>query len=356
MIRITLCFVFVSVLVSKAVSYKEPGRIYLPPVPYPIIPEVKNPTDFEDYLIQTRKSYVITKEYKFREHLFWYRKHYSETSNDYEKKELRSFLTALNAYSDLTLHEIFKKLSGYKKTYSTYHPQYSTSRLRRQENNSIPDSFDWREKGAVTAVKSQGLESDCGACWAFAVTGAIEGHIAAKTGELTPLSEQNLVDCSKEQGNDGCDGGFPFNGFQYVVENKGIAAGVRYPYTTTEGECVYSEEKKAAEIKDFVVIPPGDENEMKRVIATKGPIACSVHAELDSFILYKSGIYDDQECNDGELDHSILVVGYGTQNGTDYWIIKNSWSEVWGEKGYMKLPRNKNSFCHIAEECSFPIV
>lgn len=200
------------------------------------------------------------------------------------------------------------------------------------------------------------MESDCGACWAFAVTGAIEGHIAAKTGELPLLSEQNLVDCSKSQGNEGCGGGFPFNGFQYVIENKGIASGLKYPYTTTEGECVYTEEKKAAEIKDFMVIPPGDENEMKRIIATKGPIACSIHAELDSFILYKRGIYDDQECNDGELDHSILVVGYGTENGADYWIIKNSWSEVWGEKGYMKLPRNKNSFCHIADECSFPIV
>lgn len=193
--------------------------------------------------------------------------------------------------------------------------------------------------------------TDCGACWAFAVTGAIEGHVFVETGELNSLSEQNLIDCS----GDGCDGGFPLHGFQYVLENKGIALGVKYPYTAVENTCKYSEDKKGAEIKGFMAIKVGDENEMKRIIATKGPIACSVHAGIDTFIQYKNGIYNDDECKKGDLDHSILVVGYGSENGHDYWIIKNSWGEGWGQGGYMKLLRNDN-MCHIADECSFPIV
>lgn len=149
MVKITVCFVLVHAFVGSCVCYNYPSRLYLPVPSYPKIPEVENPVDFEDFLVsclrlshlhtnlkerifscfiqqfQTGKAYYTLREYNFREQLFWYRKHYSQISNDYAQKNFRTFATALNAYSDLTLHELFVKLSGYKNTYSTYLPKYS---------------------------------------------------------------------------------------------------------------------------------------------------------------------------------------------------------------------------------------
>lgn len=216
----------------------------------------------------------------------------------------------------------------------------------------IPDSFDWREKGGVTPVKFQGK---CGSCWAFAAAGAIESHIFRKTGKLIELSEQNLVDCGKrEYGLAGCDGGFHDYGFNLVAMQKGIAKGDKYPYVDKQQTCSYKDGLKAAAITGFATIDPKDEVTMKKVIATLGPLACSING-LESLLLYKRGIYADEECNKGEVNHSVLIVGYGSENGLDYWIVKNSWDKVWGEEGYFRLPRGKN-FCLIASECSYPIV
>lgn len=216
----------------------------------------------------------------------------------------------------------------------------------------MPDSFDWREKGGVTPVKFQG---DCGSCWSFAATGAIEGHVFRKTGKLPNLSEQNLVDCGpKSLGLDGCDGGFQEYAFNFVKQQDGIAVGGKYPYVDRKDNCKYKSNLSGAQITGFAAIPPKDEKAMKTVIATQGPLACSVYG-LESLLLYKSGIYADEECNKGEVNHSVLVVGYGSENGQDYWIIKNSWDTIWGEQGYFRLPRGKN-FCGIATECSYPIV
>lgn len=121
--------------------------------------------------------------------------------------------------------------------------------------------------------------------------------------------------------------------------------------------CSYNTTIKAVAISAFGTIDPKDEKQMKEVIATLGPLVCSVNAGPDSFQLYEKGIYTDATCNEEEVNHTILVVGYGTdESGKDYWIIKNSWTEKWGEQGYMRLPRNANSFCGIADECSYPII
>lgn len=196
---------------------------------------------------------------------------------------------------------------------------------------------------------------ECGSCWSFATTGAIEGHVFRKTGKLPNLSEQNLIDCGKkEYGLNGCDGGYQEYGFNFVTEQKGIAAGQKYPYLNKQESCSYNSGLKEAEITGFATITPNDEKTMKEVIATLGPLACSVKG-IESLLVYKEGIYSDEECNKVEVNHSILVVGYGSENGKDFWIVKNSWDKTWGEEGYFRLPRGKN-FCGIASECSYPIV
>lgn len=221
------------------------------------------------------------------------------------------------------------------------------------ENLKLPESFDWRDKGFNTPVRYQGEE--CGSCWAFGAAQSIEAQYFLKHKKNINLSVQNLIDCSWEYDNEGCGGGFHEYAFEYILDNKGIAFDESYPYSEVDGNCTYKSCCKAVSLQDFFRVTPKNENHMKQVIATRGPLVCSVYASPDTFILYKEGFYDDEECNKEEVNHSVLVVGYGTyKDGDEYWIIKNSWDSDWGENGYMRIPRNKNNFCGIADECSFP--
>ncbi|XP_037917795.1 procathepsin L-like isoform X1 [Hermetia illucens] len=310
-------------------------------------------SNFADFVAKTGKKYASRAEQTLREGIFKANQVLADKHNELFKAGKSTFEMGVNFLSDLKPEEFLSGLTGRKKN-----PKGESKVKNRKSaappSVAVPDSFDWREKGGVTPVKFQGLE--CGACWSFAVTGSIEGHVFRKTGQLINLSEQNLVDCSTDYGNTGCDGGYHDYGYEYVIENQGISKAEPYPYLEKQEKCQYKETERGTMIKGYVALPPGNETLIKEVVATLGPVAASVNAGPDSFQLYKGGIYDDQECNKDEVNHEILIVGYGSENGKDYWIIKNSWTDKWGEKGYMKLPRNANSFCGIASEGSYPVV
>ncbi|XP_037915980.1 procathepsin L-like isoform X1 [Hermetia illucens] len=313
-------------------------------------------SNFFDFLTKTGKRYVSYAEFKLRESIFNARQALADKHNELFMSGISAYEMGLNFFSDLKTEEFLAGLTGRRKN---AYRDYNRLRIdyRKPEacqKVAIPDSFDWREQGGVTPVKFQGLE--CGACWAFAVTGSIEGHVFRKTGQLINLSEQNLIDCSTNYGNTGCDGGYHDYGYEYIIDNHGISKAEPYPYIEKQEQCHYRPAQRATTIKGYVTIPPGNETLIKEVVATLGPVAASVNAGPDSFQLYKGGIYDDEECNKDEVNHEILIVGYGSEKGKDYWIIKNSWTDKWGEKGYMRLPRNANSFCGIASEASYPIV
>lgn len=189
----------------------------------------------------------------------------------------------------------------------------------------VPNSIDWRTKGAVTDVKNQGR---CGSCWAFSSTGSLEGQHFVKTGKLVALSEQNLIDCSRFYGSRGCQGGWMQQAFTYVQRNRGIDTEELYPYRGVNGFCRYNSRNSTAAIKGVVSIPEGNEDKLKEAIGTVGPVSVSIDASHASFQHYANGIYHESNCNAQNLDHAVLAVGYGTDDkGNDYYLVKNSWGQ-----------------------------
>ena len=205
----------------------------------------------------------------------------------------------------------------------------------------------------MTPVKNQGI---CGSCWAFSATGSLEGQYFRKNNKLVSLSEQNLIDCSKEHGNNGCEGGFSNLGFDYIKENGGIETEESYPYyRTDEQECKFNEKSIAATCTGYMSIKTGDEENLKNAVATIGPIAVAIQV-TSSFVFYRSGVYYEPGCDPSKLNHAGLVVGYGNERGQDYWLVKNSWGENWGQDGYIKMARNKGNNCGIVSAASYPLV
>jgi cathepsin L len=218
------------------------------------------------------------------------------------------------------------------------------------DSSSLPAQVDWRSKGWVTPVKNQGK---CGSCWAFTATGALEGQNFNKTGVLVSLSEQNLVDCSTS--NYGCNGGVTDYAFRYVKQNSGIASEESYQYTGKQGSCQYRSSNKAGTCSGWVDIPPGDETALQVAVATVGPVAVAIDASSMLFQLYRKGVYKNPFCSSTNLDHAVLIVGYGTYNGQPYWLVKNSWGTSWGQDGYVMMARNQGNMCGIATSASYPI-
>ncbi|XP_065656217.1 procathepsin L [Hydra vulgaris] len=257
------------------------------------------------------------------------------------------FLLEMNQFGDMTNNE-FKAFNGYLS-----HKHDSGSTFLTPNSFVAPDTVDWRNEGYVTPVKDQG---QCGSCWAFSTTGSLEGQNFKKTGKLVSLSEQNLVDCSTAYGNNGCNGGLMDNAFTYIKENNGIDSEASYPYTAEDGKCAFKKASVAATDTGFVDIPEGDENKLKDAVASVGPISVAIDASHFSFQFYRKGVYNEASCSSTELDHGVLVVGYGTESGKDYWLVKNSWNTSWGDKGYIKMSRNAKNQCGIATNASYPLV
>lgn len=271
----------------------------------------------------------------------------------YSKGE-KTFTLGVNSFADMTSKEFVATMNGLlpRKTSPAPHLDRTTY-LSPAMPVSVPDEVDWRKHGYVTPVKNQG---HCGSCWSFSTTGALEGQHFRKSGKLTSLSEQNLVDCSEKWGNNGCNGGLMDYAFQYIKDNDGLDTENTYPYEATEGTCRFTSKNIGATDAGFVDIPTGDEDKLKEAIATVGPISVAIDASQESFQLYQSGVYIEPKCSSQQLDHGVLAAGYGTLNGNDYWLIKNSWGETWGDQGYIMMARNKDNQCGVATQSSYPLV
>ena len=218
------------------------------------------------------------------------------------------------------------------------------------EESGLPSSVDWRISGIVTPVKNQ---QQCGSCWAFSAVGSMEGQHAKKTGNLMSLSESQIVDCDKNDS--GCEGGWMDNAFEYAIEN-GMETEGEYPYQPVDGPCNFTKSKVRASFSNYTDVLGGEAG-LKKAVAEVGPVSVAIDASMSDFQVYKEGVYYNPDCSTTMLDHGVLVVGYNsTDNGTDYWVVKNSWGEGWGNNGYIWMARNRNNSCGIATKPSYPIV
>ncbi|KAK8653427.1 hypothetical protein V6N13_127429 [Hibiscus sabdariffa] len=263
----------------------------------------------------------------------------------------RSYKLNINEFADQTNNEFRAYRNGYIRS------QGLTTRKQtpfRYENvTSLPASIDWRQKGAVTPIKDQ---AQCGSCWAFSAVAATEGIHKLTTGQLISLSEQELVDCDKGV-DQGCEGGEMEDAFKFIISNHGIASEATYPYKGDDGTCNKSKEAShAATITGYEVVPANNEQALQKAVANQ-PVSVSIDAGDYAFQFYSSGIFTGACGTD--LDHGVAAVGYGSEDGTDYWLIKNSWGTGWGEEGYIRMQRNikaKEGLCGIAMDSSYPTV
>jgi len=201
------------------------------------------------------------------------------------------------------------------------------------QNSDAPDSYDWRTQGVIPAVKDQ---KSCGSCWAFSAISNIESLYAIKNKNIITLSEQQLVDCDKVDA--GCQGGWMDNAFDFLTKNGGVMGDVDYAYKAVKSTCTFNQSKVKVQLNGFKDIDSNEET-IKKVVFENGPLSVAVNAT--PFQFYTGGILTPtvQSCNPQQLNHGVVIVGYGSENGKNFWIIRNSWGAKWGEQGYIRLAR-----------------
>lgn len=221
--------------------------------------------------------------------------------------------------------------------------------LAKSINDLAPPEWDWRKKGAVTEVKDQGM---CGSCWAFSVTGNVEGQWFLNRGTLLSLSEQELLDCDKMD--KACMGGLPSNAYTAIKNLGGLETEDDYGYQGHVQACNFSTQMAKVYINDSVELSR-DENKIAAWLAQKGPISVAINAFGMQF--YRHGIAHPFRplCSPWFIDHAVLLVGYGNRSNIPYWAIKNSWGKDWGEEGYYYLYRGSGA-CGVNTMASSAVV
>ena len=290
--------------------------------------ERKTFQEFQKFLIKYNKKYNTIAEYFLRYNVF--KKNLKRFSQN-----KASYKMGINQFTDLTPTE-FRK--GYLNLDMKLVNKINYKKVSVNSKNDAPESWNWVDKGVFGPVKDQGY---CGSCWAFSAIGNIEALNAMKTEEYVALSEQQLVDCDTEY-DQGCNGGLMEYAFAYLVE-KGCMTEKDYPYVGYDDTCHYDESKVFLRIDSWLMLDTQDENEIKEFLYTNGPLAIAINA--DPFQYYTGGIIDEDEwsCDPEGLNHGVVLVGYGNESGVDYWIIRNSWGDYWGEDGYVRVARGKGT-------------
>ncbi|AEN03980.1 cathepsin-like cysteine proteinase [Helicoverpa assulta nucleopolyhedrovirus] len=303
---------------------------------------------FKHFLQQYNKSYDDPKEYQYRYNVF---KDNLNKINSQNRENLlnnknnndslsTSAQFGVNKFSDKTPDEVLHSNTGFFLNLSQHYTLCENRIVKGAPNIRLPDYYDWRDTNKVTPIKDQGV---CGSCWAFVAIGNIESQYAIRHNKLIDLSEQQLLDC--DEVDLGCNGGLMHLAFQELLLMGGVETEADYPYQGSEQMCTLDNRKIAVKLNSCFKYDIRDENKLKELVYTTGPVAIAVDA-MD-IINYRRGILN--QCHIYDLNHAVLLIGWGIENNVPYWIIKNSWGEDWGENGYLRVRRNVNA-CGLLNE------
>jgi cathepsin L len=307
---------------------------------------------FDRYLKEFGKSYADAHQYYFRKNIFDAKLKTILQHN----KQATSWKKGLNQFTDRT-HQEYSRLLGYSKSYAYKTHLDRQNRVDRalwsnlKQEIELPNWVDWRTAGIITAVKDQG---DCGSCWTFGTAEVVESHWALATHQLADLSEQQILDCTPNPnscgGTGGCNGGTPELAYQQLILTGGMASEWTYPYRSYQGaafNCSYDlNTPKVAVLKNYTVLPSNEYTPVMNALAYIGPLAINVDAS--DWSDYETGVFTGCNATHPDIDHVVQLVGYGSdpQFG-DFWLIRNSWSPVWGEQGYIRLIRSARVECGV---------
>ncbi|KAJ6663430.1 hypothetical protein lerEdw1_009509 [Lerista edwardsae] len=303
---------------------------------------------FHQYRKKFGKDYDTETEMEHRKNTFTHNMRFVHSKN----RANLPYKLALNHLADLTQEEMAVMRGKLRSTTPNKGKPFPEEMY---VGLILPESMDWRLYGAVTPVKDQAV---CGSCWSFSSTGALEGALFLKTGQLMSLSQQVLIDCSWGFGNYACDGGEEWQAFEWVLKHGGIPTTESYgSYKGQNGYCHYNQSHFVAKLSGYVNVTSGNITALKAAIYKHGPVSVSIDASHKTFSFYSSGVYYEPKCKNkkGELDHAVLAVGYGVLQGELYWLIKNSWSTYWGNDGYILMSMKDNN-CGVATDATYPIV
>lgn len=304
--------------------------------------------DFQVFETKYKKEYSSDEERSkafntFEKNIDYVSNLYKKVEKTRDAIEIPKTFDMISPFADMDPSVFRQKMTGCFKKDAPIPEKISTF---DRKNEEVPDAYDARKKGAVNPVKDQGM---CGSCWAFATVANIEGVYFFQHKKLYSLSEQELVSCDGKDG--GCEGGLPSQAAQWLIDHKlGLEEEDKYPYTASDDTCQVNEREEVVFVQAWMQVKQGDEVAMAEALVKYGPLSIGINASYLQF--YFGGILDPEffhlPCDPAGLDHGVTIVGYGTGDGwlykkAPYWIIRNSWTSMWGEQGYFRIVRGKGS-------------
>ena len=296
--------------------------------------------DYLKYVAKFGKDYSTMEEFVERAKIYLE----NESLINEHNATNASFILGHNQFSDMTEEELANTRG--------YVDMDLMGATAAPQGLRTANAVDWRDAGCVTPVKDQG---QCGSCWSFSTTGTVEGAHCAKSGELLSLSEQQLVDCATTF-NMGCNGGNPLITYRYLKSHYAILED-DYSYQAVQGACAYdSSPKTDVQVAQTFQVSQNNVSALKQALS-QSTVSVLIEADQRVFQLYKTGVFDSAQCGT-TLDHAVMLVGYGKDNGQEYWILKNSWNTTWGEQGFARLATGggKKGTCGISQYVYYPTI